>query len=344
MAEKASYKKILADIRAKKFAPVYLLSGEESYYIDEITESIRRNSISEEDEDFNLDIFFGADCAIADVVASARQYPTFAPRRLVILKEGQAMQRAKQQFEAFIPYLKNASKDTILVINYKGEAIPANSKLAKAVVQCGGVAAVFPKARDYELPDIIKEYCRDNSFSITEKAVKMLADHIGTDLSRLFGEIGKLYKSHDTQGRLEITPDLIESKIGISKDFNNFELLSAIYNRNYARSMQIAVNFGKNQKDNPPMVTAATLFNGFVKILRAHFSKDKSPSALRTKFGLYGSSATNEFFTAMRNYPPSRCFRIIHELRKFDCATKGNGSAQPPEELLKELVYKIFSC
>lgn len=343
MAAKKDFNSIIADIRAGRFAPIYLLSGEESYYLDCITEALRKYVVSEEDADFNVDIFYGADSEVTDVAAAARQYPSFAPRRLVMLKESQAMQRAKQQLDGFLPYLNRPAESTVLVIVFKGESLSDKSKIAKAVIAANGIVFTSPKIRDYQLADIIKRYCKDNSIGIADKAVTMLAEHVGQDLSRLFGEIEKLKKSTPDKGRLTITPELVERNIGISKDFNNFELVSAIFKRDYAKSMRIAIYFGKNQKDNPPVVTVTTIFNSFVKLMRAHYSKDRSASGIRSKFGLYGSSAIDEFMVAMRNYPPGRCFRIIHALRRFDCEIKGSGSMQPVEELLRELIYKIFT-
>jgi len=336
------YKQVISDIRASRINNVYLLSGEESYYLDSVADLIRERAVAKEDADFNVDIFYGADADVMDVVAAARQYPSFAPRRLVMLKEAQAM-RSKDQLNHFIPYLKHPSPGTVLVIVYKGETLSATSKISKAVAGTGGVVMTSPKIRDYQLPGLIAGYCKETGIDIKDKSINILAEHIGADLSRLFSEIEKLRKGVPAGERLVITPELIERNIGISKDFNNFELLSAIYLRNFNKAMLIAVNFGKNIKDNPPMVTATVLFQGFSRLLRAHYSRDKSPAALRSKFGLRGSSMQQEFEAGMRNYSAGRCFRIIRELRRFDLATKGSGSAQPTDQLLKELIYKIFT-
>ena len=341
MAQKISCKSIIADIRAGKFAPVYILSGEESYYLDLISDSLQANVVCGEDRDFNLDIFYGADTDPVSVVSVARQFPVFAERRLVMLKEAQTMLRAKSALEITKSYMERPVSSTVLVIVYKGEAFSPAAKWVKAAQASGAVVFTSPRIRDYQLAGITREYCSDNGIHIDDKAVAMLSEYVGTDLSRLFGEIEKLRQTVPQGQKLIVTPELIERNIGISKEYNNFELMDALMSKNYSKTMRIVKYFGSNLSANPSTVTASVIFSAFVRLLRAHYMKDKSEAALRGRLAL-SVPAVRQVMTGMRNYSAASCVRIIREIRRFDRESKGIGSLQPVDGLLLDLVYKIF--
>lgn len=332
----------MSDIRAGRFAPVYILSGEETYYIDRISRALQSSVVSEEDADFNKDIFYGADSDVGAVITAARQFPVFSEKRLVMLNEAQAMPRAKTALDAMKSYMEQPLASTVLVVVFKGESLPATSRWIKNASASGGIVFNSPKIRDYQLPDLIRKYCSGQGIFIDEKSVFMLCDNVGSDLSRLFGEIEKLKRTVGDNDRLSITPDLIESHIGISKDYNNYELSGALLLKDYAKAMRIVTYFGKNQKENPAPVTISVIFNTFVRIMKAHTLKDKSASSLRSALGLFNPEALNQTVAGLRNYSFGSCMRIIREIRRFDSASKGVDSRQPVEALLKELVYKIF--
>ena len=345
MAKKSAgptYREIITDIRKKKFAPVYLLMGEEPYYLDKIADALADNVIPEEDRDFNSEIFYGSDADIAVVAGAAQQFPVMAERKLVMLREAQSMFKAKTQLEALAPLVKNPHASTVLVVVFKGENISDTSELMKAASKSDNVV-VFksPKLRDYHLGAPLKEYCASIGVGIDDKAMNLLCEYIGSPLSKLFGEVDKLKVAIGSRDR--ITAQDVENNIGISKDFNNFELKAAVGERNYPKAMQILNYFRKNPKQNPTVLTGVTLFDLFSKLCIAWFSSDRSDSGLVKQLELKNSFALNEFKTALRNYNASQSVRGVHAIREFDAKTKGIGSLQNEYDLLNELIFNLLT-
>lgn len=238
---------IISDIKKKNFKPVYFLMGDEPYYIDLITDSIIDNALDDADRDFNQTIVYGADVEASTVINAAKRYPMMAPRQLVVVKEAQMLKGLDDlQF-----YLQKPLTSTILVFNYKNGSLKNKKLLAE--LNSVGIVYESKKLYDYQLPPFINTYVTDKGFTIEPKAVAMLGDAIGNDLSRLTGELDKL--SIVLQGNTRITAALIEHNIGISKDFNNFELLNAFINKNIYKVNQIIAYFEKNPKSNPLIVT-----------------------------------------------------------------------------------------
>lgn len=337
----SQYFELLKDIRKGQFAPVYLLMGEEAYYIDMLTELLQKSVVTEEERDFNFTVLYGADVSIDMVVNAARRYPVMADRQIVLLKEAQALNDAKRQLEKLLPYATNPVASTVLVITFKGDTLSATSKFVKEVQKCG-VVFNSERLKEWQLPPVIREYCKEKSIKIDDKSVAMLAEFIGDDLSRLFGEIDKLTVTIADKSQ-PITPELIERNIGFSKDFNNFELVNAIAARNYVKTMRIVDYFERNPKQNPVVVVTPTLFNFFSNLLLAYYAPDKSEQGLMQQLRLKSSYALKNYITALPLYNARRVIAIISAIRELDCKSKGIKSAQKDYSLLKELIYKIFT-
>jgi DNA polymerase-3 subunit delta len=331
---------IISDIRKREAKPVYLLMGEEAYYLDLLVENFESYAIDPADKDFNYNLFYGNDADLDVVIASAQQFPVMAPRKLVMLKEAQSMFNAKNQLDKFATYVAKPNPNSILVIVFKGESLNATSALMKAASKNPDVV-VFKsdKIKDWTLPSHIKDYCGMRKVAIEDKAVQLLCDYIGLPLTKVFGEINKLIQIIGQNGR--ITCDVIEKNIGISKDFNTFELCKALSEKDYAKCMQIVQYFENNPKSNPSVLISPNIFNTFSRLVIAHYLPDKSDASLMTNLGLKSQPAVREVKTGLRNYNALQAVNAIHYIREYDAKSKGIGSYQNEHELLKELVFKI---
>ncbi len=340
-----SYRNLLSDIRAKRLAPLYILSGEEAYYIDLIADALQQTVVPADSKDFDQHIFYGQDADLDLLVNTARQYPLMSEHKLVMLREAQSMQRAKIQLDKLQDYLENPSPTTVFVVHFKGEAFRDNSKLVKAAKNSGGVVYASPKVRDYELPRLLREYCKENGVTMEPKAEEMLCQSTGTNLQKLFGEVNKLRLTLPKGDHVSISADMVEKNTGVSKQYNSFELRSKVMRRDYDGCMKIARYYeaNPNARESAPEVTSATLFRGFADLLQVHYMRDKSDSALRTEMKLNFKPQIDEIRTGLRNYSAWSCLRIIHAIRDYDCHTKGIGSAQPRQSMLYDLIYRIFT-
>lgn len=341
MSSLADARKIVADIRKKAIEPLYLLYGEEPYFIDLIVDALVEHTVAPEDRDFNLSMYYGYETNTDTVVNSAQQFPVFADRKLVVLKEAQAMDKAKTELEKIVPYTQKPNTKATLVITYKSDKTAAVTALAKAVKKAGGVVLKSEVPRSYELPAFVKDYCRERKVAVDDNAVNMLCEYIGAPLSKLFGEINKLILI--TSAARRITAEDVEKHIGISKDFNNFELTTAICRRDYPRCIAIVNYFRNNPKTNPTVVTAATLFNYFSKLVIAHYLPVKDDASLA---GVLGNSAyrpLQDFKMSLKSYPPIKAVNAIHHIREFDSKNKGVNSFTNEYDLLQELIFKIMT-
>ncbi len=334
------FREIISSIRKNNIAPVYILMGEESYYIDEITSLLEQSVIMPQDRDFNQNTYYGIETEIETVIGCAQQFPVMADRKLVVLREAQTMQHAKTQLDKITSYLLKPNPTTVLVIAFKGDKLSAD--LIKKAEKGGAVIFKSNTPRDYEVPMVLKDYCQARKVGIDEKAVSMLCDYIGTPLSKLFGEVNKLIQIKGGSGN-RITPEDVERNIGISKDYNNFEFTKALCSRDYAKSIAIVRYFSKNPKDNPTVVTTAILFNFFSRLVIAHFLPEKTDMAIMQALELKNSYALREIKDGMRSYPPVKAINAIHHLRDFDTKSKGVRSFQKEGDLLQELVFKIMT-
>ena len=339
MAKKESnqYLQIISDIEKKNFKPVYFLMGTEPYYIDLITDAIIENALDEPDRDFNQTIVYGSDVDTATVINAAKRYPMMAARQLVVVKEAQQLDK----IEELLYYLQRPLMSTVLVLNYK-YGTPKNKKLL-AEIEKNGILFESKKLYDYQLPGFIDAYVTRKGFSIGPKECTMLSDAIGPDLCRLSRELEKLFLSLPPEKK-RILASHIEENIGISKDFNNFELLNAIIVRNAYRANQIIRYFEKNPKSNPVIVTISVLFNFFSNLMLLYFSKDKSEAGIMAELKLRNTFQARDYVSALRTYNAYKCIDIISQIRIYDARSKGVGLAPGTTEydLLKELVYKIM--
>lgn len=338
-----SYSDIVKGAAKGRFAPMYILMGEEEYFIDTITETIERNALAEEDRDFNSFIFYGADVQeIEDVAMSARQFPVMAERRLVILKEAQAMQSAKSQLDKLAAYAAKPTPTTVFVIAFKGEPLSATSKLIKAATAGGAVIFRSDRVRENNLLMPIKNYCEEKNLTIDEKAVSMLGDFLGTSLKKLFSEIDKLIVA-EGKNLTRITPETVEKNIGISKDFNNFELTSAIAMKDYVKAIRIINYFSRNPTKNSGIASSALIFSFFVKLMIANSLADRSDQSIMAALKAKSVYSLRDVKLGMRYYNFRQTMAAIHFIREFDAKAKGINSAQKEHELMKEMVFNIIS-
>jgi len=341
MTEKKSsitFEDIMRRIEQRQYAPVYILMGDESYYIDQIADAIANSVLKPEEQDFNQTILFGADVTAAQVVDIAKGYPMMSSHRVVIVKEAQNV----KSLDALEKYLVNPMSTTILVWCHKNGLI---DKRKKVVAKAESVGIVFEskKKRDYELNTFIKKYLKTKSVQIDAKSSDMIAEHVGADLSRLVSELDKIILSLDDKNRI-ITPEMVEQKIGISKEFNTFELRSAIINKDVYKANLIINYFEKNPKSGSIYAFLPLLFSYFQNLMIAYYAPNRSNEADVARFlELKSSWAAKDYILGMRNYSGVKAMQIIEKIREVDAKSKGldnpNTSA---DELMKELLFFIL--
>ena len=328
-------KQIVSNIKKGNIAPIYFLTGEEPYYIDKIAEYIEKNALTEEERGFNQVVLYGKETTIEDIVGNAKRYPMMAERQVVIVKEAQHLSRT---IENLVPYADRPQPSTILVLCYKYNKLDKRKKLYKSINKSG---VIFEGKKLYEnqVGDWIKKSLHSRGYEITFKAANLLVEFLGTDLGKIDKELEKLCLV--VPKGVEINPETIESNIGISKDYNNFELKKAIGERDVEKATRIINYFAQNPKDNPFVLTVTLLYSFFIQLLSYHGLKDHSPKSVSTALGIRPFFVT-EIQTAARNYPMRRVSEIISALRELDVKGKGVGSNISQADLLKELLIKIF--
>ena len=341
MTEKKSpitFEDIMRRIEQRQYAPVYILMGDESYYIDQIADAIANSVLKPEEQDFNQTILFGADVTAAQVVDIAKGYPMMSSHRVVIVKEAQNV----KSLDALEKYLVNPMSTTILVWCHKNGLI---DKRKKVVAKAESVGIVFEskKKRDYELNTFINKYLKAKNVQIDAKSSDMIAEHVGADLSRLVSELDKIILSLDDKNRI-ITPEMVEQKIGISKEFNTFELRSAIINKDVYKANLIINYFEKNPKSGSIYAFLPLLFSYFQNLMIAYYAPNRSNEADVARFlELKSSWAAKDYIFGMRNYSGVKAMQIIEKIREVDAKSKGldnpNTSA---DELMKELLFFIL--
>lgn len=331
-----TFEQIKADIKTRNFKPIYLLMGDEPYYIDELTLLLTDTVLPEEERDFNQTILYGMETDVASVITLARSFPMMSDYQLIVIKEAQNLSK----IDELEIYAKNPLHSTILVLNYKNGTLDKRKKLY-ATIDKHGIIFESSKIPEYKIPAFISSYIQGKDLSIDQKAAQMLSDYLGNDLSKLTNEITKLLIAIPT-GQKQITAELIEENIGISKDFNNFELLKAIIEKNIFKVNQIADYFEKNPKNNPMIVTLVVLFNFFSNLMICYWAKNKTEQGIASELGFRNPYQAKDYVTALRNYNAFKCMEIISLLRTYDAKGKGVDNVSTPDgELLKELLYKI---
>lgn len=329
-------KQLAADIKSRKLKPIYFLMGEEPYYIDKISEFIENNVLTEDERGFNQMVLYGRDVSIDDIVGNAKRFPMMAEYQVIIVKEAQDLSRT---IEKLVDYAKQPQPSTILVMNYKYKTIDKRKSLYKTLNKIG-VVYESKKLYENQVADWISRVLAPKGYAIAPKASQMLVEFLGTDLSKINNELDKLQIV--LPKGVQISPEHIEENIGISKDFNNFELIKAIGEGNIKKAHQIIIYFAENPKDNPMVVTVSLLFNFFSKLLFFHGLNDKSPRnvAAALKINPY---FVNDYIIAARNFPMKKVSSVIATLREFDVKSKGVGASSVPQgDLLKELLVRIM--
>lgn len=329
--------KIINDIKAGNIKPIYLLMGEEAYYIDKLTEYIEQHILLEEERDFNQTIVYGRDTTIDEIVAHAKRYPMMAERQVVIVKEAQDLSKTIDSLET---YADNPQPTTVLVLAYKYKTVDKRKKLVKLIDKKG---VVFESKKMYEnqVGQWISKVLHGKGYGIEPKAMMMLVEFMGNDLSRIANELTKL-EIILPKGST-ITPHHIEENIGFSKDFNVFEFRKAIGSKNQLKAFQIAEYFSQNKKENPIVMTSGLVFSFFSGLLLYHGLKDKSQTNV-AKVLKVNPFFVKDYEEAFRNYPMRKVSTIINSIRDMDMKSKGVGGANIPDyDLYKELLVTIFN-
>lgn len=341
-ATPTTHREIITDIKKGNFAPIYLLMGEEPWYLDKIASWLEEKTVEEEARDFDQEIFFGADTSVEMVAASAQQYPVMGTRRLVMLKEAQSMVQYASNLGKLEGYALHSTPTTVLVIVVKGKELPAASKLVKAVKKAGGVVFVSAKVKEYQMGIPVREYCQEKGIGIDPDAIDLLVDFLGNSLNKVFGEIDKLQVSAGKEGA-RITRKEVMANIGLNKEFNSFEFVKALASKNYKRAMTIVNYFASNPRQNPVVTITGVLFKFYSQLAMAWFSPDRSDDALMAMFGMHSPWQLKDIKEGMRMYNASQATQAIHILRELDCKTKGIDSMQNEHALLREATFKLFT-
>ena len=337
MAKETTYEEIARELKNRIYKPVYYLMGEESYYIDRISEYIAQTVLNENEKEFNQTIVYGADTDIATVINAAKRYPMMSKYQVVIVKEAQNI----KNIEELVYYLQKPLDSTILVLCHKHGTLDRRKKLA-AEIEKVGVLFESKKIKDAQLPGFISSYLKSRSVEIEPKASEMMAEFVGADLSRMAGELEKLIITLP-RGQKRITPEQIERNIGISKDYNNFELRNALVAKDVFKANQIIKYFEENPKTNPLQMTLSVLFNFFSNLMLAYYAPDKSEQGIANQLGLKSPWQSKDYMAAMRKYSGVKVMQIIGEIRYCDAKSKGVGNPSLEDgDLLRELVYKIL--
>ncbi|MBP3408948.1 MAG: DNA polymerase III subunit delta [Bacteroidaceae bacterium] len=334
---KYTYESIMSELRSGVYHPVYYLMGEEGYFTDRITDYIIENSLTEVERDFNLTLFYGLETDINTVINTAKRFPMMAERQVVVVKEAQAL----KDLDALVYYLQNPQPTTVLVFAHKNGSLDRRKKVATELDR-KGVVLETKKFRDDALPSFITSYLKEKGLTADPKSVLMLRESIGADLARIAGEIDKLSISLP-QGAKAITPELVEEHIGISKEYNNFELQNAIVNKDIYKANKIINYFAQNPKKNPIQMTLALLFSFFSNLMMCYYAPEKSERGVAEFLGLKNTWGVGDYLKAMRNYRAMHVMEILHLIRLADAQSKGAEGAQLPDgEIMRELLYKML--
>ena len=337
MAKETTYEEIARNLKNKIYSPVYFLMGEEDYYIDRISDYIMDTVLTETEKEFNLTLLYGSDTDIVSIINAARRYPMMSKYQVVIVREAQNL----KNLDELIHYLQKPMSSTILVMCYKHGTLDRRKKIT-AELEKAGVLFESKKLKDTQLPGFISSYLKRKQVEIEPKASEMMAEFVGTDLNRMAGELEKLIITLPA-GQKRITAEQIERNIGISKDYNNFELRNALIEKDVFKANQIVKYFEDNPKNNPLQVTLAVLFNFFSNLMLAYYAPDKSDQGIASQLGLRSPWQAKDYLAAMRRYNGVKTMQIIGEIRYADAKSKGVGNPSLSDgDILRELVFKIL--
>lgn len=333
-----TFQAIMQDLKNRNFAPFYLLMGEESYYIDTISDYIASHVLLPEECDFNQTICFGSDVTAVQVTDMAKRYPMMAEFQVIIVKEAQNI----RSLEALEGYLKKPVKSTILVWCHKNGKIDTRKKVI-GLAQAMGVVFESKKLRDYQLPEFIQNYLKSKKATIDPKSCQMIANHIGSDLSRIVSELDKIliYLPNDNR---RVTPDIVEKEIGVSKDFNAFELRNAIVSKDIFKANQIIKYFDNNPKAGSLYSFLPLLFSFFQNLMILHYTPNKSSEQeIARALDLNSTWGIKDLITGLKNYSARKTMDIISKIREVDGKSKGlDNPYTGAGELMKELIFYVL--
>lgn len=333
-----TFQAIMQDLKNRNFAPFYLLMGEESYYIDTISDYIASHVLLPEECDFNQTICFGSDVTAVQVTDMAKRYPMMAEFQVIIVKEAQNI----RSLEALEGYLKKPVKSTILVWCHKNGKIDTRKKVI-GLAQAMGVVFESKKLRDYQLPEFIQNYLKSKKATIDPKSCQMIANHIGSDLSRIVLELDKIliYLPNDNR---RVTPDIVEKEIGVSKDFNAFELRNAIVSKDIFKANQIIKYFDNNPKAGSLYSFLPLLFSFFQNLMILHYTPNKSSEQdIARALDLNSTWGIKDLITGLKNYSARKTMDIISKIREVDGKSKGlDNPYTGAGELMKELIFYVL--
>lgn len=328
-------KGIVTDIKNGNLKPIYFLMGDEPYYIDRISDFIEENILDEAHKGFDQAVMYGRDVSVDEIVSAAKRYPMMAEKQVLIIKEAQDLSRTIEKLEA---YVQNPQPTTVLVFNYKYKKLDKRKKIYKAIAK-NGLIYESKKLYENQVADWITKVLAGKKYKIEPKASQMLVEFLGTDLSKIANELDKLTSVLPIN--TIISANHIEENIGISKDFNNFELRKAVGQRDIVKANKIINYFAQNPKDNSLVMTISLLNSFFTQLLSYHGLKDKSKMSVAKTLGV-NPYFVGDYIDASRNYPMRKVSQIITLLRNADVKSKGVGANQSHSDILKELLFKIL--
>ena len=337
MAAKQTFDTVMSDLKKRKFYPIYILMGEESYYIDKVSDYIENNVLTPEERDFNQTVVYGVDTTASQVVDMAKRFPMMAEYQVVIVKEAQNV----KSWEKLECYLAKPLATTILVICYKNGSIDSRKKFVNTAASIG-VVLKSDKLRDNAVPAFIDNYVKSKNATIDDKARGMIADFIGADLSRVVSEIDKTLISLPDDAR-HITPEIVEDKIGISKEYNAFELKNALATKDKLKAYRIVKFLDNNPKTASLYSFLPVVYSFFQNLMVAHYAADKSDRGVARALGMKSDWGARDYVRAMNVYSARKTMQIIHQIRVTDAKSKGVDNVNStPGDLLKQLVYFIL--
>lgn len=334
--QEVTYDSIIKEINSRQFAPVYYLMGEESYYIDRLSDYIAEHVLTEEERGFNQMIIYGQDTDIGSIVSAAKRYPMMAEHQVIIVKEAQTL----RNMDELVYYLQKPQPSTVLVFCHKHGTLDRRKKVAAEIVKMGRLFE-SKKLKEGALPTFISNYVRAKGTAIDVKAANMMAESIGSDLNRMASELDKLIIAKPKNDE-PITPELVEDYVGISKDYNAFELKNALAAKNVVKAFTIAKYMEANKKQFAMPMVLSMLFNFYSNLMMAYYAPDKSDNGIAAYLDLNAPWQAKEYQTAMRNYTAWKVMYIISDIRKYDAMSKGYGANATDKGLLCELIYHIL--
>lgn len=335
--QELTYADVLAELRAKQYRPIYYLMGDEPYYIDQISNYLIEHVLTPEEKEFNQTVVYGSDVDIATIINAAKRYPMMAEHQVVVVKEAQDV----KNMDELSFYLKHPMPSTVLVLCHKHGSLDRRKKLAGEIEKVG-LLFESKKIKEGQLPAFITGYLKQKGVDIEPKAVAMMTECVGTDLSRMAGELDKLIITLQNN-QTRVTSEQVEKNIGISKDYNNFELRAALVEKDVFKANQIIKYFEENPKSNPIQMTLPILFGFFSNLMLAYYAPEKNEQGVASFLGLKTPWQAREYLAAMRKYSGVKTMHIISAIREADAKSKGvNNSSISNADILKELIFMIL--